>query len=152
MSEERTHKTLVLGIGNESRQDDGLGWRFLEFLESSHMEGLDLEYRYQLQVEDAECISRYGRVLFVDATHEHVNSGYYIRPCPGTHRDELGSHALRPETVVYLCERIFKKFPKCLVMGIAGSQWELKPGLTEHAERNLCNAQRYFKEELFNYL
>ena len=142
----------MLGIGNESRQDDGLGWRFLEYLKASPIEGMDLEYRYQLQVEDAECISRYRRVLFVDATHEHLDTGYYVRPCPGTHGEELGSHALRPETVVYLCERIFKKFPKCLVMGIEGSQWELKPGLTEQAERNLCKAQRYFKEELFDYL
>ncbi len=152
MSEERTHKTLVLGVGNESRRDDGLGWRFLEFLESSQFTGMDLEYRYQLQIEDAEQISRYRRVLFVDATHEHVDSGFYVRPCPGTHRDELGSHALRPETVVYLCQRIFRKSPKCLVMGIEGSHWELQPGLSEDAERNLCNAQRYFKEELFDYL
>ena len=47
------YKTIILGIGNNGRQDDGLGWAFLDFLEEQNTT-IDLEYRYQLQIEDAE--------------------------------------------------------------------------------------------------
>ena len=44
---------LIIGIGNSSRGDDGLGWAFLDTI--SQMQPLpgQLEYRYQLVVEDA---------------------------------------------------------------------------------------------------
>ena len=46
-------KTLLIGIGNSGRSDDALGWKFVdEFVEYGHL--FDLEYRYQLQIEDAE--------------------------------------------------------------------------------------------------
>ena len=63
----KSDKTIVIGIGNNGRQDDGLGWMFLDFLDEQNA-NIDLEYRYQLQIEDADLISNYDTVIFVDAT------------------------------------------------------------------------------------
>lgn len=148
----KTNKTLVLGIGNSSRQDDGLGWKFLDFLGDSEISGIDLEYRYQLQVEDAELISHYQKVIFVDATSEEPEKGFYIRSCHTRELDDITSHSLSPETVNFLCRSVFDKYPECLTLGIEGRQWNLGQGLSAPALRNLSNAQNFFIEHLFAYI
>ena len=54
--------TLLIGIGNSGRQDDGLGWAFLDAVCSQPDLKAQCEYRYQLQIEDAELVSRFERV------------------------------------------------------------------------------------------
>ena len=63
-----TTKTLIYGIGNLARQDDGLGIRLIERLETAGPpEGMSLESNYQLNAEDALLIAPYDVVIFVDA-------------------------------------------------------------------------------------
>lgn len=152
MSNEKMPEILMVGIGNSSRQDDGLGWQFLDFIRDSEISGLDLEYRYQLQIEDAELIAHYDRVIFVDATQETSEQGFIVKPCKSEHMDTLTSHALKPETILYLCQSVFDADPDCWILAIEGKQWELSQGLSPEARRNLCNAQKYFTEHLFDYL
>ena len=152
MSKERTIRTLVLGIGNSGRKDDGLGWKFIDFLKGQEMENLELDYRYQLQIEDAELISHYDRVIFVDATKEPTTEGFYLRPCSKVALEEMNSHSLHPETVYSLCSSIYGKNPECMILGIEGKEWELETGLSPEAERNLERAKRYFIAHLFVYL
>jgi hydrogenase maturation protease len=153
MLEEKTNRgTLVLGIGNSGRKDDGLGWKFIDFLKEKALDDIDLEYRYQLQIEDAELISHYDRVVFVDATKEPTTDGFYLRPCSRMVLMEMNSHSLHPETVTYLCSTIYGKDPECLILGIEGRQWELQAGLSSEAQRNLERAKRYFVAHLFVYL
>ncbi len=60
-------KTLILGYGNRSRRDDGVGWFVLEQLAALGLPGVELETSHQLEVEASETISRYDAVIFVDA-------------------------------------------------------------------------------------
>ncbi len=152
MSEERTIRTLVLGIGNSGRKDDGLGWKFIDFLNEQGIKDLELDYRYQLQIEDAELISHYDRIIFVDATKETTKEGFYLKPCARERLKELNSHSLHPDTVHSLCSAIYGKDPECLILGIEGKEWELKTGLSSEARRNLERAKRYFIAHLFMYL
>ncbi|HPW63523.1 MAG TPA: hypothetical protein PLJ13_14595, partial [Cyclobacteriaceae bacterium] len=59
MSELKTDsRILMIGIGNNGRSDDALGWNFVD--EFSNREDLfDIEHRYQLQIEDALLITEY---------------------------------------------------------------------------------------------
>ncbi|MBZ0090172.1 MAG: hydrogenase maturation protease, partial [Thermoanaerobaculia bacterium] len=59
--------TLVLAWGNPGRRDDGLGPAVAAALEALALPGVAVETGYQLEVEDAAELARYGRVLFVDA-------------------------------------------------------------------------------------
>ncbi len=152
MSGAKTHRTLVLGIGNSGRKDDGLGWKFVDFLKEEEIEGLELDYRYQLQIEDAELISHFDRVIFVDATRESPAEGFYLRPCRKIELSDLNSHSLHPETVTTLCSSIYNKEPDCLILGIQGHQWELETGLSIEAERNLDRARKFFIAHLFAYI
>ncbi|MGA9270965.1 MAG: hydrogenase maturation protease [Lutimonas sp.] len=152
MSRERTIRTLVLGIGNSGRKDDGLGWEFIDFLKKQEIENLELDYRYQLQIEDAELISHYDRIIFVDATKEPTTDGFYLRPCSKKVLTEMNSHSLHPETVSSLCSSIYGRDPECFILGIEGNQWGLETGLSPEARKNLERAKRYLVAHLFVYL
>lgn len=148
----KSDSIIVLGIGNNGRQDDGLGWMFLDFLEEQNSD-IDTEYRYQLQIEDADLISNYKTVIFVDATKEETEEGFYLEPCHPSEKYSFSTHALAPETVLYLSDKLYDHNPDASVFAIQGYDWELMIGLSEKGTINLDKAIKYFKDNvLINYL
>lgn len=127
---------LVVGIGNVGRQDDGLGWAFLDVLEAAGHTG-ELVRAYQLQLEDADLISRFARVLFVDSSKDAGVTSYLLtRPEP---RLEVAftSHALTIPTVLATCRQCFGVLPDTRVLALRGYSFDLVEGLTTAAARNL---------------
>ena len=148
----KSDKTIVIGIGNNGRQDDGLGWMFLDFLDEQNA-NIDLEYRYQLQIEDADLISNYDTVIFVDATKEETEDGYYLKPCHPSEKYSFSTHALEPETILYLSKKLYDHNPDTSIFAIQGYDWELMFGLSKKGTINLDKAKKYFKDTvLINYL
>ena len=148
----KSDKTIVIGIGNNGRQDDGLGWMFLDFLDEQNA-NIDLEYRYQLQIEDADLISNYDTVIFVDATKEDTEDGYYLKPCHPSEKYSFSTHALEPETILYLSKKLYDHNPDTSIFAIQGYDWELMIGLSKKGTINLDKAKKYFKDTvLINYL
>lgn len=141
------NKILALGIGNTGRQDDGLGWLFLDFLKVQNTT-FDIEYRYQLQIEDAELLSGYDEVIFVDATKEETNAGFFLKPCQASDKYSFSTHALVPEAILYLTNKLYDHNPQSSIFGIQGYEWELKIGLSKKANENLDKAKNYFKEKV----
>ena len=140
-------RIIVLGIGNTGRQDDGLGWLFLDFLKNQKNSYV-LEYRYQLQIEDAELISNYDEVIFVDATKEKTNDGFFLKPCQASDKYSFSTHALAPETILYLTNKLYGHNPQSSIFGIQGYEWELKIGISSKANHNLDNAKKYFIDKV----
>ena len=137
------NKILVLGIGNIGRQDDGLGWLLLDYLKETKFENLDLEYRYQLQIEDAELLCDYKTVIFVDATKENTNEGFYYRTCEASDKHSFSTHELCPETVLFLANNLYQHKPNAFILGIQGYDWNLEIGLSEKAKLNFEKAKKY---------
>ena len=142
----KSDKIIILGIGNNGRQDDGLGWMFLDFLEEQNSD-IDIEYRYQLQIEDADLISNYDTVIFVDATKEETEEGFYLEPCHPSEKYSFSTHALEPETVLYLSDKLYNHNPDASIFAIQGYEWELQIGLSKKAIINLDKAINYFKDK-----
>ncbi len=141
-------KTLLVGIGNSGRSDDGLGWAFVEAVENKgDFLGKTL-LRYQLQVEDAELISQYGQVIFVDAFQGDLEDGFLLKKCKAEKDFSFTTHRLAPETVLYLCQELYQKKPDAYLFLINGEKWGLEIGLSEMAEMNLENALSYFEKEI----
>ena len=143
------NKTIVLGIGNNGRQDDGLGWLFLDFLKTEQT-GIDIEYRYQLQIEDAELISKYENVIFIDATKDETEIGYYFKPCYPSEKYSFSTHALEPETILYLSNKLYNHQPEASIFAIQGYDWELMIGLSKKGTQNLNKAKQYFKDNILS--
>jgi hydrogenase maturation protease len=139
-------RTLIIGIGNSSRGDDGLGWKFLD--DVATREGIDLEYRYQLQVEDAALISGYDVVIFVDAMARPLSGGFLFAPCVPEQSASFTTHRLAPGSVLWLCRELFQVMPNAYVMAIEGKQFELGQPLSEEAQGNLAHAKEHWKGRL----
>ena len=142
-------KILLIGIGNNCRGDDGLGWKFVELVESMGLDFIDHEYRYQLQVEDAALISEYDVVYFVDASYEKMDKGFELRPCIASDEEQISSHAQSPGAILKLANNLYQKHPEAYILAIGGEGWELQTWLSETAVRNLVEATSFFAEQFF---
>lgn len=136
--------TILIGIGNDGRTDDGLGWRFVEALQDTP--GIDVEFRYQLQVEDAECIAGYRRAVFVDAAREPLPGGFVIRKCAPAQNFYFSTHRLEPEAIAWLAAGVYGAKTECYLVAVSGLQWDLHCGLTPEAGGNLRRALAAFRE------
>lgn len=141
-------KVLLFGIGNCGRADDGLGWAFLDKMKSELPENYDYEYRYQLQIEDANLASQYDIVIFIDAHKHFFENGFNWEQCFSKATKSFTTHELDPTTVLYLTESIYGKKPNAFILGINGEKYSLDMGLSDVAEQNLLKAISFFKEEI----
>ena len=93
----------MIGIGNSSRSDDGLGWAFVDEVKKLGYFKGEMIHCYQLQVEDAEMVSRYPRVIFVDACEGEDCNGFEWAKTEALNDFTFTTHALTPEAVLFLC-------------------------------------------------
>ncbi len=139
---------LVFGIGNSGRADDGLGWAFLDRLnEATGFRGR-VEYRYQLQVEDAALVAAAEQVVFVDAYRGDLPGGFRWRSCEPSADFQFSTHALPPRAVLSLCRDLYPRTPPSQLLMIQGVAWELQTGLTTEAGVHLDRALRSFRAGL----
>ncbi len=135
----------MIGIGNNGRSDDALGWKFVdEFISQEDL--FDIDYRYQLQIEDALLISEYKKVIFVDASRKQYQNGFSFYKCAPTRTESFTTHKLEPEMVLWLTHDLFNQFPEVHVMAIAGKEWELHQGISSTGQHNFNRAVKYFKK------
>ena len=141
-------KVLLVGIGNYGRADDGLGWAFLDRIEPELPKNYEIEYRYQLQIEDAELVTHYDRIIFIDAHVDVFDVGFVWEECLPKATDSFTSHELDPRSVLYLTESVYGKRPKSYTLGISGTNFWLEIGLSETAEKNLTKALQFLKNKI----
>ena len=136
--------SLIYGIGNVGRQDDGLGWAFIDRLETREPPPrATLHRNYQLNLEDADLIRGFARVLFVDATKDPgVSSFALTRPEPKLDFS-FTSHAISVPSVLATAQQCFGYVPEVYLLAIRGYEWELQMGLTEPAEHNLSDSLEF---------
>ena len=132
--------TLVFGIGNSARGDDGLGWAFLDRIQERPGFAAQAEYRYQLQVEDALLASRFAQLVFVDASRDPLPGGFRWMPCAPRAAAEFTTHVLAPAAVLHYCRELYGATPSAGLLALQGSRWGLHDGLSAEAADNLAAA------------
>ena len=140
--------TLVFGIGNAGRADDGLGWGFLDRIRRAPGFAAQAEYRYQLQVEDALLLSRFGHVVFIDASREPLPGGFRWTPCTARATAEFTTHVLPPAAVLHYARTLYDAAPRAELLALQGYRWDLHNGLSERAAANLSAALEASREPL----
>lgn len=140
---------VMFGIGNCGRNDDGLGWAFLDQINKDGAFPGQLEYRYQLQIEDAALIRDAGQVVFVDSCQGILPGGFSWEPCEASPEFEFTSHVLAPQAVLFLCQDLYGKKPAADLLKIQGVAWELKNGMSAQAHKHLESALRFFRNKSF---
>lgn len=145
LSEYNNADSLIYGIGNIGRQDDGLGWAFIDWLEEHHIcPQAETMKHYQLHLEDADMISYKKRILFVDATMKEEISSFHIEKVKSKMDFSFTSHAISVPSILATCQQCFDYLPEVYLLEIRGYEWELQIGLTSKAKENLEEAIAYF--------
>ena len=143
---------MIYGYGNPGRQDDGLGIAFTERMEAwirtQEIKDIDCDTNYQLNIEDAETISRYDHVIFADASQEDISGYSFSRVDPSGSKIEFTMHAVSPAYVVDLCQKIYGKSPEAFLLHLKGTEWDFQEGLTKEAMAHLEKALEYIQDHI----
>ncbi|HEX9835088.1 MAG TPA: hydrogenase maturation protease [Mycobacterium sp.] len=136
---------LVYGIGNVGRQDDGLGWAFVDWLQAQGLcSSAQMHRGYQLLLEDAELISNKERVLFIDATKAPTVKSFTLERAAPRMDFSFTSHAISIPAIMATCQQCFEHLPIVHVLAIRGYEFGLGMGLTRAAKQNLNDATALF--------
>lgn len=129
-------RLLFLCYGNPGRLDDGLGAAFAEAFEAP--EGVDVEADYQLAIEDAEALSRYRQVVFVDAAASGAEPFGFDRVDTGGAMLSFSSHSVSPAALLALAHRLFGAETQGYTLAIRGYEFDdFGERLSAGARRNL---------------
>lgn len=140
-------KTLFYAYGNPGRQDDALANEVIEMVQSAQEEGLfqgiETDSNYQLNIEDAEIISNYDSVVFVDASTEEIDDIAFSKVSPSDAKVEFTMHAVSTSYVLDLCKKMYHKEPKVFLLHIKGYEWEFMEAMTSKAVENKNKAYKF---------
>src|ERR1035438_7128927 len=104
---------LVYGYGNPGRQDDALGVRLAENIEQwvmdEHIQNVEVDCNYQLNIEDADRVSKADIVIFADASIEEIDDFIFSQVNPDNSTIEFTMHAVSPAFVLDLCRKLYGK-------------------------------------------
>jgi hydrogenase maturation protease len=144
---------LIYGIGNPARQDDALGIIMIDKLEKWAYDNsiihISFDSNYQLNIEEAATISEKKLIIFVDASHNPIESFTINKIMPEYHSG-ISSHHVSPETLLKLSQEIFSKSPSVYLLQIKGYRWVLNKPVTTKALKNLNVAFQYLTNVIRN--
>lgn len=137
--------TLIIGYGNPSRRDDGVGLAVVNGLrqrlgrapledgDDGHSEfggQVDTLFLQQLVPELAETLAQYDRVWFVDA-HLGVYPKLVRRSTVSAGLDPaLVSHHLKPQALLALAGQLYGRAPEAELISIRGFDFDFGVGLS----------------------
>ncbi len=146
-------KCLIYGYGNPGRQDDGLGVELALMIEHDRRLNklVDVDYNYQLNIEDALTISEYDVVIFADAAL-NIEKPYELKRIQPAHQITFTTHELSAESLVALCADLYNKCPESYILAVRGYEWDLGEPMTEKAKCNLHEAFNFLVNYIINDL
>ena len=148
-------KILIYGYGNAGRQDDGIGERFIQlvetWIEKDKLSHISTDCNYQLNIEDAAVIADYDVAIFVDASIVEDLETYKLEKVePNDATIEFTMHAVSTSFVLDLCRKIYNKTPETYVLHVKAYEFEFIEKLTPKAEENMNAAFEYLKGFVLN--
>jgi hydrogenase maturation protease len=131
-------KTLVLGYGNESRNDDGVGWFVVAALHQHSLPGVAFETAHQLEVDFAETVRDYDRVFFVDAAIPESPAPWRREEVTPGFQSHAVAHYMTPSDILGLSRTLYGAAPRGVLFSIRGHDFnfgtKLSPATRQAAE------------------
>ncbi|NQU11798.1 hydrogenase maturation protease [bacterium] len=127
-------KTLVIGYGNDSRNDDGAGWYVGRALTARALPGLTIETAFQLEVDSAELVHGYDLVIFVDAAVPEAPAPWTRTEVRPGFRSHAVAHFLTPADVLGLCQSLYGPPPRGVLFSIRGQDFDFGERLSPATE------------------
>lgn len=139
MANSRT--TLVVGIGNPLRGDDGVGPWISDEIEAMRLPGVETIAVHQLLPELAPRLAEFSSVILVDAVQceNRDDAPQLLRVAPERMSNHF-SHLLTPARLLELSKPRSGEPPEIWLLSIPVSQFELGQNLSNVAIVNSCLA------------
>lgn len=155
VAEPKLLRILIQAIGNPSRGDDAVALHLLQTLRAKigleegvevyqsfdvdlgHEILIEMEWLFQLQIEQAEQWSRFDQVIVIDAQIGIPEPFLWRTLDVDSRLDQaalLMSHHLSPEAVAAINQNYFSQHPRVHVLGLQALRFELGEGLSPEAQ------------------
>ena len=135
-------RVLVVGYGNRSRTDDGVGWFVVEQLQESGRVDAEFLFLHQLEVELAETISHYDLVVFVDAATAQDPQLVTRKEVSPTLQGHAVTHYFTPGDLLALCQSLYYRQPQGTLFSIRGQDFNFGSTLSPVTERAALDVVR----------
>jgi hydrogenase maturation protease len=128
--------TLVIGIGNRWRGDDGAGPAAVErFSEEGRTGGASVMAVHQLTPELAETLAGVSHVIFVDAAVDLQAGAVASRDLAPDESSRPTTHHLEPAAVLALSTTLYGRAPRATLVTIGAAQFDDVDRLSEPVQR-----------------
>lgn len=128
-------KTLVIGYGNPSRRDDGVGRWVVEAVTALGLPDVDCHSAHQLEVELAATLPAYDAAVFVDAASPESSCLVECRAVEPAFHSHAAAHYLRPADVLALCRLLYGREPRAVLFSIRGRDFDFGTTLSPEVEQ-----------------
>ena len=138
-------EVLLTAWGNTSRGDDALGPSLLQRLEAwASSSGIAGQFEwvedFQLQIEHALNLEGKALALYIDAG-QNTAAPFSFSPIAALEQPWHTTHAMPPESVLAVFERMFQKPPcPCFTLCLRGEDFGIREGLSAAAQNHLESA------------
>ena len=143
-------KLLVMGYGNPGRQDDYLGQRMAESIETLGHPFIDVEMCFQLNIEDAVTLSKYDIALFIDASID-CDEPFEIKRVTAEKEITFTTHSISPGSVMAIAIDHFDAKTETWQLAIRGYEFEFLEGLTDRAKHNFKKAFQFLSDRFLQW-
>lgn len=137
-------RSLVFGMGNPMRGDDGLGAAVIERLYGEKKSGtVDMLVTHQLLPEYADMLRPYERVIFVDACVDLPAGEWRLARIGASRNAAWNTHQLDPPSLLTLAESLFEARPEAWCLRVGAEQFDsnqqLSPKVRMAIDRSLSS-------------
>lgn len=126
-------RSLVVGVGNPLREDDGVGWRLAEALAQA---GAEVYTCHQLLPELAAELSQVDLVLFADARADG-SPGQVLLQALAPSESPGYSHHLDASGLLAWVRALYQRCPQAHLLSVAGGAFGYREGLSPAVEAAL---------------
>jgi hydrogenase maturation protease len=127
---------LMIGYGNPSRQDDGIGPYIVDRLKRrlNNIPRVDFLTLHQLTIDLVETVRHYDLILLIDATVEVLGDGFkFSRVEPAFGLPHYITHYFNPSLLLGLVQSIYHRDPTMVEVAIQGDSFGFRQKLTSEA-------------------
>jgi len=143
-------RVLLIGYGNPSRGDDGLGPAFIFRIADQLPTGsVTFEQDYQLNLEHVDLIAQHEIVIFIDADAS-CDDSYQFQKLEPKADLSFTTHSVSPSALLAMADEYFNPVTRQgYTLGIRGEVFgDFEEGLSPRAEMNLTSALDFLTEQL----
>jgi hydrogenase maturation protease len=146
-------RTVVIGVGNEFRGDDGAGRMTARRLTETDLRGVDIFESSGEALSLMQCWAEAERVILIDASSTGLPPGTVQRfdasqaPLPSRFF-HTSTHAFSVAEAIEMARSLTALPPTVIVFGIEGANFDHGTGLTPEAEGGVSKALQHILTEL----